>query len=256
MNSIKVRVCIVQKNYKMTIEYDGSRYKGWQSQRNTDATVQGKLNSVFSNLEGKDVEVQGSGRTDAGVHALGQVANVHLSVDCTISEILDYANHYLPEDIGVVKLEEASQRFHARLSAVKKTYCYRIHNSSAPNVFGRKWMFQIKEPLDVAAMEAGARLLEGTHDFAAFCSHCPKNKSSVRTVYQLAVVPKGTEIDIVVTGNGFLHKMVRIISGTLVEIGLGKREPEEIKLLLEGGVRANAGITMPAKGLTLQSVEY
>ena len=116
MNSIKVRVCIVQKNYKMTIEYDGSRYKGWQSQRNTDATVQGKLNSVFSNLEGKDVEVQGSGRTDAGVHALGQVANVHLSVDCTIPEILDYANHYLPEDIGVVKLEEASQRFHARLS--------------------------------------------------------------------------------------------------------------------------------------------
>ena len=110
--------------------------------------------------------------------------------------------------------------------------------------------------LDAAAMEVGARLLEGTHDFAAFCSHCPKNKSSVRTVYQLAVVPKGAEIDIVVTGNGFLHKMVRIISGTLVEIGLGKREPEEIKLLLEGGVRANAGITMPAKGLTLQSVEY
>lgn len=246
----------MQKNYKMTIEYDGSRYKGWQSQKQTDATIQGKLNSVFSKLEGKEVQVQGSGRTDAGVHAKGQVANVRLSVDQTASEILDYVNGYLPEDIGVIKLTEASQRFHARLSAVKKTYCYRIYNSGAPNVFGRKWMCQIEEPLDVAAMEAGARFLEGTHDFAAFCSHCPKNKSSVRTIYQLTVAKKGAEIDIVVTGNGFLHKMVRIISGTLVEIGLGKREPDEIKLLLEGGARADAGITMPAKGLVLLNVEY
>lgn len=246
----------MQKNYKMIIEYDGTRYKGWQSQKSTDVTIQGKLNHVFSELEGKDVEVQGSGRTDAGVHALGQVANVRLSVEKTIPEILAYVNQFLPEDIGVMEMKEASQRFHARLSAVRKTYCYRIYNSNLPNVFERKWMCQIEEPLDVAAMQEGARYLEGTHDFAAFCRHVQKKKSTVRTIFKLTVEQKGKEIDIVVTGNGFLHNMVRIIAGTLVEIGQGSREPLEIVNLLAGGTRAEAGITMPAKGLILQHVEY
>lgn len=159
----------MKKNYKMIIAYDGSRYKGWQSQKNTDVTIQGKLNGVFSMLEGREVEVQGSGRTDAGAHAKGQVANVHLTTEMTPQEILDYANHYLPEDIGVIKIEEVSDRFHARLSAVTKTYCYRIFNSNAPNVFDRKWMHTIQDSLDVEAMKRGAKYLEGTHDFAAFC---------------------------------------------------------------------------------------
>lgn len=246
----------MEKNYKMTIEYDGTRYKGWQSQKSTDVTIQGKLNHVFSELEGKNVQVQGSGRTDAGVHALGQVANVRLSVEKTIPEILEYVNQYLPEDIGVIEMKEASERFHARLSAVKKTYCYRIYNSNLPNVFERKWMCQIEEPLDVAAMEEGAQYLEGTHDFSAFCRHVQKKKSTVRTIFKLQVVKKGKEIDILVTGNGFLHNMVRIIAGTLVEIGQGSRKPLEIVELLEGGVRAKSGITMPAKGLILLGVEY
>ncbi|MCI8484650.1 MAG: tRNA pseudouridine(38-40) synthase TruA [Lachnospiraceae bacterium] len=240
----------------MTIEYDGSRYKGWQSQKHTDVTIQGKLNKVFSELEGRAVEVQGSGRTDTGVHASGQTANVHLTSEKTIPEILNYVNAYLPEDIGVTEMEEAPERFHARLSALRKTYCYRIFNSGAPNVFERKWMYQIPEPLDVEAMGQGAEYFLGTHDFAAFCSHAQKKKSTVRRIDQLEIRSSGKEVDIVITGNGFLHNMVRIITGTLVEIGLGKRKSSEIEGLLERGVRAEAGITMPAKGLILQKVEY
>ena len=246
----------MKKNYKMVIAYDGTRYKGWQSQKNTDITSQGKLNSVFSKLEGENVEVQGSGRTDAGVHALGQVANVHLAVDKSPKEIQDYVNQYLPEDIGVMELKEASERFHARLSAVRKTYCYRIFNSSIPNVFERKWMHTIPEPLDVEAMQIGAKYLEGTHDFAAFCRNPAKKKSTVRYISRLEVVCRAEEVDIIITGNGFLHNMVRIIAGTLAEVGMGKRESAEVLRILEEGRREAAGIMLPAKGLILQSVEY
>ncbi len=246
----------MDKNYKMTVAYDGSRYRGWQSQKSTDVTIQGKLNQVFSELEGRKVEVQGSGRTDAGVHALGQVASVRLTVEKSIPEIMEYVNHYLPDDIGITEMEEAPKRFHARLSAQRKTYCYRIFNSVAPNVFERKWMCRIPEPLDLEKMRQGAGYLEGTHDFAAFCTRHQKKKSSVRTIYRLEILSEGAEVDIRITGNGFLHNMVRIIAGTLVEIGQGRREPLEIKQLLEEGIREQAGVTMPARGLILQSVEY
>ncbi len=246
----------MDKNYKMTVAYDGSRYRGWQSQKSTDVTIQGKLNQVFSELEGRKVEVQGSGRTDAGVHALGQVASVRLTVEKSIPEIMEYVNHYLPDDIGITEMEEAPERFHARLSAQRKTYCYRIFNSVAPNVFERKWMCRIPEPLDLEKMRQGAGYLEGTHDFAAFCTRHQKKKSSVRTIYRLEILSEGAEVDIRITGNGFLHNMVRIIAGTLVEIGQGRREPLEIKQLLEEGIREQAGVTMPARGLILQSVEY
>ena len=246
----------MDKNYKMTVAYDGSRYRGWQSQKSTDVTIQGKLNQVFSELEGRKVEVQGSGRTDAGVHALGQVASVRLTVEKSIPEIMEYVNHYLPDDIGITEMEEAPKRFHARLSAQRKTYCYRIFNSVAPNVFERKWMCRIPEPLDLEKMRQGAGYLEGTHDFAAFCTRHQKKKSSVRTIYRLEILSEGAEVDIRITGNGFLHNMVRIIAGTLVEIGQGRREPLEIKQLLEEGIREQAGVTMPARELILQSVEY
>lgn len=246
----------MNKNYKLTIQYDGTRYKGWQSQKSTDVTIQGKLNAVFSQLEGKEVELQGSGRTDAGVHAIGQIANVHLSVEMEISQILDYVNHYLPEDIGVVDIEEVPERFHARLSATRKTYIYRIFNSSAPNVFERKWMYTIPETLDLSAMEQAAQYLEGTHDFAAFCTNRSKKKSTVRTIYQIEISRKEQEVDIIITGNGFLHNMVRIMVGTLVEVGQNKRKPEEVADILKSEKRENAGITMPAKGLTLWKVDY
>lgn len=245
-----------EKNYKMIIEYDGSRYKGWQSQKSTDVTIQGKLNSVFSALEGSPVEVQGAGRTDAGVHAAGQAANVRLTVNMEPKEIQEYANHYLPEDIGIIEVTEVPERFHARLSAVKKTYCYRIFNDGGSNVFERKWMYQIKEPLNLLAMRQGAQYLLGTHDFAGFCARAKKKKSTIRTIFRLDILQNGKEVDIVVTGDGFLHHMVRILAGTLVELGLGKRRPEEIAAILEAGVREQAGVTMPAKGLVLCSVEY
>ena len=169
---------------------------------------------------------------------------------------MEYVNHYLPDDIGITEMEEAPKRFHARLSAQRKTYCYRIFNSVAPNVFERKWMCRIPEPLDLEKMRQGAGYLEGTHDFAAFCTRHQKKKSSVRTIYRLEILSEGAEVDIRITGNGFLHNMVRIIAGTLVEIGQGRREPMEIKQLLEEGIREQAGVTMPARGLILQSVEY
>ncbi len=244
------------QNYKMIIEYDGSRYKGWQSQKDTDVTIQGKLNSVFSALEGRSVEVQGSGRTDAGVHATGQAANVKLTVDKMPKEIKDYVNQYLPEDIGIIEIDKAPERFHARLCATKKTYCYRIFNSSDPNVFGRKWMYEIREPLDIPAMRRAAQYLVGRHDFAAFCARAQKKKSTVRTIYQIEILQNEKEVDVVVTGNGFLHHMVRIITGTLVEVGEGKRTPRDMVEIMEKGIRKNAGITMPAKGLTLCNVEY
>ena len=236
--------------------YDGTRYKGWQSQKSTDVTIQGKLNAVFSQLEGQEVELQGSGRTDAGVHAAGQTANVHLSVDMTIPQILSYVNHYLPEDIGVVDMEEVPKRFHARLSATGKTYIYRIFNSSAPNVFERKWMYTIPETLEVSAMKQAAAYLEGTHDFAAFCTNRSKKKSTVRTIYRIEISKKEQEVDLMINGNGFLHNMVRIIVGTLVEVGLNKRKPEEVAEILQSEKRENAGITMPAKGLILWKVDY
>lgn len=246
----------MNQNYKLTIQYDGTRYKGWQSQKSTDITIQGKLNDVFSKLEGKPVEVQGSGRTDAGVHAVGQTTSVHLSVDMPIAQIMEYVNHYLPEDIGVVAMEEAPDRFHARLSAVRKTYVYRIFNSSLPNVFERKWMYTIEKTLDIEAMRKAAEYLTGTYDFAAFCTNHGKKKSTVRTIYQIEILKEKEEVDIRITGNGFLHNMVRIIVGTLTEVGQGKRKPEEMQAILNTKKRENAGITMPAKGLTLQSVEY
>lgn len=246
----------MKKNYKMVIAYDGTRYKGWQSQKNAENTIQGKLNSIFTKLEGSEVEVHGSGRTDAGVHAAGQVANVRLSVEMAAWEIKDYVNHYLPEDIGVMQMKEVSNRFHARLSAVKKTYCYRIFNSGDPNVFERKWMHTIAEPLNVEAMRQGAGYLQGVHDFAAFCRKPSKKKSTVRDISSIEVIRSDKEVDIIITGNGFLHNMVRIIAGTLAEVGLGKCEPLRVRQILESKDRTDAGEMLPAKGLILQSVEY
>lgn len=242
--------------YKAIIEYDGTRYRGWQSQRDTDNTIQGKLTSVLGRLTGQPVRVQGAGRTDAGVHARGQVVSFSLEGTWDIEMLLEDMNHYLPEDIGVKFLEEASERFHARLNARAKTYVYRIWNSKAPNVFERKWMYTIEETLELEEMRRAASHFLGTHDFAAFCAVKKKKKSTVRTIRELAVERLGGEVQIRVTGDGFLHHMVRILAGTLVEAGLGRRDSSEIPKLLEQGIRAEAGITMPAKGLILWEVYY
>ena len=243
-------------NYKIVISYDGTRYKSWQSQKSTDATIQGKLQDILKKTAGYPVEVIGSGRTDAGVHAKGQVANFHLKEQADERKLLETLNHYLPEDIAVLSVEEAAPRFHARLNAVRKTYVYRIWNAPVRNVFRRKFTTWIQKPLDLEAMEQAATLLCGTHDYRAFCSLKKFKKSTVRTIEKIEIGKMGQEIRISYTGDGFLYHMVRILTGTLVEVGQGLRKPEEMTEILEGQDRTKAGRLMPPEGLTLESVEY
>lgn len=244
------------KNYKAVIQYEGTRYRGWQIQGNTEQTIQGKLEMLLSRMDGDRVEVHGSGRTDAGVHAVGQVISFRCRCEKAPQEIRDYMNQYLPEDIAVLSVEEADPRFHARLNAVRKTYVYTIWNSPVTNVFERRFVTKLEEPLDVEAMKKGAAYLCGTHDYRAFCSLKRFKKSTVRTVEQIGIQQEGPRIRIVYTGDGFLYHMVRILTGTLVEIGMCLRSPEEIPSILESGDRVNAGHLMPPEGLILMNVEY
>ena len=243
-------------NYKLTIQYDGTRYRGWQVQGNTDQTIQGKLEGVLHRLTGQPVEVHGSGRTDAGVHALGQVANVKLPRPIEPSELLGELNRYLPADIGVIAAEPAPERFHARLNARSKTYRYRIWNSAIPNVLERSYLYALPEPLDVTAMERAAADLVGTHDFRSFCGLKRFKKSTVRTITDIAITQNGAEVRLEFTGNGFLMRMVRILAGTLVEVGLGQREADTMPAVLAAQDRAAAGPALPAQGLVLVQVEY
>ena len=243
-------------NYKLTIQYDGTRYRGWQVQGNTDQTIQGKLEGVLSRLTGQPVEVHGSGRTDAGVHVLGQVANVKLPRPMEPSELLGELNRYLPADIGVIAVEPAPERFHARLNARSKTYRYRIWNSAIPNVLERSYLYALPEPLNVTAMERAAADLVGTHDFRSFCGLKRFKKSTVRTITDIAITQHGVEVRLEFTGNGFLMRMVRILAGTLVEVGLGQREADTMPAMLAAQDRAAAGPALPAQGLALVRVEY
>lgn len=244
------------RNIKLWIQYDGTRYSGWQSQEHTGQTIQGKLTAVLERMTGETVELQGSGRTDAGVHALGQVANFHTKSSLPCEEMLCYMNRYLPEDIAVIQVEEAEPRFHSRLNAVRKTYVYRIWNSPIPNVWERKYLYLVEEKLDLEAMQRAAELLRGTHDFRAFCSNKRMKKSTVRTLESIEMEKEGSELRLIFTGNGFLYNMVRILTGTLIEVGLHRKEPEEMTEILESQERERAGFTTPAQGLYLKKVEY
>ena len=244
------------KNYKLTIQYDGSRYSGWQVQGNTGNTIQGKLQSVLGQLDGAPVEVQGSGRTDAGVHARGQVASVKLASEPECARLIAYCAQFLPRDIAVVDAQEAPERFHARLNARSKCYVYRIWNSPIPNVFERKYLCQLEEPLDPEAMAQGAALLVGTHDFRSFCGLRRFKKSTVRRIDAIQVERLGAEIRLTYTGNGFLNQMVRLITGALVETGLGLYPPEHSAHILAAKDRSAAGRVMPPEGLCLESVTY
>ena len=242
-------------NYKSILQYDGSRYRGWQRLSDSDMTVQGKLEAVLTKTFGEPVEVQGSGRTDAGVHALGQCASFRTVRDLPPAEVLAALRAYLPEDVGAVSVEYAPPRFHARLSAVEKTYRYRVWTTEAPCVFERRFVYVLPGDYDLKAMEAAARLLEGTHDFRA-CSAVKTNKSTVRTVRRIAISRTGDELRFDFSADGFLHHMVRILTGTLLEVGRGNRTPESVTELLAGGPRSAAGFTVPAKGLCLMEVRY
>ena len=243
-------------NFKLTIQYDGTRYDGWQRQGNTDNTLQGRLEGVLSRMVGKPVEIQGAGRTDAGVHAHGQVASVHLPEGYTPQEIQNYLNRYLPEDVAVVEVVEVGERFHARLSATGKEYRYHIRMGSVPDVFARKYQYRVEEPLDLAAMERAAGYLTGKHDFRSFCGNRRFKKSTVREVFHIGVEVCGSDLTLVYRGDGFLYNMVRILTGTLLEVGLGQRTPESMVDILEARERTAAGKTAPAQGLVLQEVYY
>lgn len=243
-------------NFKITVQYDGTRYNGWQRLGDDANTIQGKIEDVLSRMTGHRVEINASGRTDKGVHALGQVANFKINSDMSASDIKDYLNRYLPEDIAVTDICQVDERFHSRLCVKSKTYVYRIHNSSVPDVFRYKYMYTVEEKLDIASMQKTAEQFLGTHDFIGFSSVKKNKKSTVRTIYKISVEKIGDEVEIVVTGNGFLYNMVRIIAGTILEAGLGQRVPESVPEIFENKVRSEAGKTLPAKGLTLINADY
>ena len=243
------------RNLRLDICYDGTRYRGWQRLPGKDDTIQGKLETTLSRILGEPIEISGSGRTDAGVHAQGQVANFHCESTMPAAEILSQLRRYLPEDIGIYSCKECSERFHARLNAKEKTYRYRIWNSEKPCVFDRRYVTVLPEELDVEKMRAAAAYFIGEHDFSAFCGNPKFKKTTVRYIRSLNVERVGEEIQITVTGNGFLHNMVRIIVGTLIEVGRGERNPESIPGLF-GGKRAEAGFLVAPQGLCLMEVTY
>ncbi|MBQ9136313.1 MAG: tRNA pseudouridine(38-40) synthase TruA [Lachnospiraceae bacterium] len=243
-------------NYKMVLQYEGTRYQGWQRQESTGNTIQGKIEALLGRMCGAKVEIQGSGRTDAGVHAKGQIANVHMQTDKTPAEIMEYMNRYLPEDIGVISVTEVSERFHSRLNAKGKTYCYQIINSTLPHVFDRRYSYVYPEKLNLEAMRQAAEVLMGTHDFASFTSAKKGKKSTVRTIEDIRMEEDGDIIRIFYSGDGFLFHMVRILTGTLLEVGIGERTPKEMETVLQAKKRECAGFLVPASGLTLLEVRY
>ena len=243
------------RNLRLDLCYDGTRYRGWQRLQDSDQTIQGKLETALSRILGEEVEVSGSGRTDAGAHAKKQAANFHCESAMPCQEILSNLRRYLPEDIGIYSCSEVSDRFHARLNARRKTYCYRIWNSEQPCVFDRRFVYVLPEKLEIAQMRHAAKDFLGEHDFSAFCANKKMKKSTVRRVDSLQIDKVGEEVRITVTGNGFLYNMVRIMVGTLLEIGMGKRAPDSISGLF-GQSREQAGYLVPAQGLCLMEVEY
>ena len=243
------------RNLRLDICYDGTRYRGWQRLGDSDNTIQGKLEAALSRILGETVEVSGSGRTDAGAHARGQVVSFRCESTMPCDEILSQLRRYLPEDIGIYSCREVHERFHARLNAKTKTYCYRIWNSDAPCVFERRFVYCLPDGLDVAKMEAAARYFLGEHDFSAFCANKKMKKSTVRRIDALRIDRVGEELRVTVTGNGFLYNMVRILVGTLIEVGRGEREADTIPALF-GAKREEAGYLVPASGLCLMEVTY
>lgn len=243
-------------NYKLTLCYDGTRYRGWQRQGNTPNTIQEKVESALSRILAQPVETAASGRTDAGVHARAQVVSFRARTDRTPEEILAELRAALPADIGAVSLSEAAPRFHARLNAKGKTYVYRVWNSELPDVFERRYRVPEPRALDLDAMRKAASALCGEHDFTSFCSDKRMKKSPVRRVDLINVERLGNEVRLTFTGSGFLWNMVRILAGTLLEVGLGERAADSMQTILDARDRTAAGKTAPAQGLILWEVFY
>lgn len=246
----------MKKNFKLNISYDGSRYYGWEHQPNIELTIQGKIESVLEKLFGEYIEVIGAGRTDAGVHAKGMIANFIVNTDKNEKFIKEYLNRYLPDDICINDVTLASERFHSRYKATGKTYCYTCYIGLEKPIFDRKYVYSIEQIPNVEKMLIAADYLMGEHDFAAFCSNPKMKKSTVRIVDKIEIKRKKEHLIFTYHGTGFLQHMVRILTGTLLEVGYGKRDPESILELFETKDRKRAGFTAPAQGLCLMKVDY
>ena len=285
----------MKRNFKMKIRYDGTRFQGWESQPGVEMTIEGKIETVLRRMledemgegaltsektslktlgkisgenaadnndntalinAGMPVKVIASGRTDAGVHAIGQVANVHLDTDMTAADIQSYLNRYLPDDIAIEDLKDASERFHARYNALGKTYRYTCYYGDSKPVFDRKYVNVLDQEPNVRAMRQAAEYLIGTHDFKSFCANPRMRKSTVRCVDSIEIEKEGPYIRMYFHGNGFLQNMVRILSGTLLEVGFGRMTPERVGEVLEAKDRKLAGPTAKAQGLCLMAVDY
>ena len=243
------------KNFKMTLSYDGSRYFGWERQPGKE-TIQGKLEAVLTRMCGAPVNVIGAGRTDAGVHARAMVANAYMDTDMEPEAIRDYLNHYLPDDIGVAEVKEAADRFHARYRAVGKLYTYTCYVGETKPVFNRKYVTVLDGKADVEKMRKAAEFLVGEHDFRSFCANPQMKKSTVRIVDSIEIQQKKDLLYLNFHGTGFLQNMVRILTGTLLEVGFGKRSVASVKEVLEAKDRKLAGHTAPPQGLCLMRVDY
>lgn len=243
------------RNIKLIIEYDGREFNGWQKQPNKP-NIQGNIENAIKAITGEEVELNASGRTDAGVHAYGQVANFKTNSNLPIEKFPVAINSKLKKSILIKSAEEVDERFHSRLTCKKKTYRYIINNSPIGTAIYRNLEYHISSKLDVEKMTEAVKYFEGEHDFKAFKASGTSSKSSVRTIYEAKVYQVDEKIYIELTGNGFLYNMVRIIAGTLVEVGFGKILPDQIPQIIKEGKRENAGKTLPAHGLYLLNVEY
>ena len=243
------------RNIKLTIEYDGKDFNGWQKQPNK-LNIQGEIEQAIKQITGEEIDLTASGRTDAGVHAIAQIANFKTQSKLPIEKFAIAINSKIKQSIRIKKAEEVDIDFHSRYNCKRKTYRYVINNSEFGSAIFRKLEYHVPQKLDIKAMEKAIKYFEGEHDFKAFKSTGGNNKSSVRIIYNANLIQEGQKIIIELTGNGFLYNMVRIISGTLVEVGLGKIKPEEISKIIESKDRQKAGKTLPAYGLYLVQVEY
>lgn len=243
------------RNYKFVVAYDGSRYKGWQRLGQGELTIQDLLEDRISSVLHYRVEIHGSGRTDAGVHAKGQTANMKLPF-LLCKDFLARVNEVLPEDIRILQVQRVDGNFHARYSATGKLYKYHVDTKEKPDVFSRKYVYHFPYKLDVPAMKIAAEYVKGKHDFTSFTDDKTMDKDKVRTIYDIQIKETDGMIRFSYDGDGFLQHMVRILTGTLLEVGQGKIQPEDIKQILEKKERALAGFMVPAKGLFLEEVYY
>ena len=241
-------------SWKLTLEYDGTRYRGWQSQKNTDRTVQGMLLRAAHELLGPDATLGGAGRTDAGVHAIAQVAHLKALKAMPEADVAWGLNERLPPDIHVLAVEKSGPRFHARHDAKSRTYLYRI--SRRRTAFGKPYVWWVKDRLDAAAMRRAAKLFEGRHDFASFCENPEGQDSTLVVVDKSEVLEAGDEIHFRITASHYLWKMVRRLAGTLVEVGRGKLDANGVEQLLREKSTAPAKWTAPPSGLFLEKVVY